>query len=32
MDIITSTQNIRVGAEILLLCQGEAFRFELTAG
>lgn len=25
MDIITSTQDIRVGAEILILCKGEAW-------
>lgn len=31
MDIITSTQDIHVGNEILLLCKGEAFKFELTA-
>lgn len=29
MEIITTTQDIRVGNEILLLCKGEVFKFEM---
>lgn len=31
MEIITSTKDIRVGNEILLLCKGEVFKFEMMA-
>lgn len=31
MEIITSTQDIRVGDEILIFCKGEAFQFEQMA-
>lgn len=31
MEIITTTQDIRVGTEILLLCKGEVFKFEMMA-
>lgn len=29
MEIITTTQDIHVGNEILLLCKGEVFQFEM---
>lgn len=29
MEIITTTQDIHVGNEILLFCKGEVFKFEM---